>query len=536
MGGHQALDAAARYPAFNVTILYLGPLNVSQANYSNGATQVFISYASPDGTAANEVCAHLEQAGLTCWLAPRNVVPGEFYADAIVHAIDAAKVLVLILSKNSAASAHVLREVERAGSKRLAIVALRLDLAPLPAALEYFLNTSHWLDASNIGVCAALPKVAAAVQHLLSAPLSTIKSEPRAESAGDRSKAARWIGALAGSLILALALGYFVNDRFRQHTYSPQPENVTSAAAPSNPVPAFAPPAHSIAVLPFVNMSGDPKQDYFSDGLSEELLNSLASIRDLHVAARTSSFSFKGKNTDVADIARKLNVGAVLEGSLRKDGGRIRITAQLIDAITGFHLWSQTFDRDLKNVLMLQSEIATSVTKALQSALLADASAAVELGGTRDPRAFDAYLHAQGIKVIDKESNLAELAAFDEAIRLDPGYAKAYAGKAGSLGGFAGSYESAANARHVAEQAHALAEKAVRLAPNLAEAHMALAFSFDVSLLDFAHGMEEYERAQSLAPGDSRVLRGYSDFLSRMGRAEEAIAGTKPMPRPSSQS
>jgi TolB-like protein len=197
-------------------------------------------------------------------------------------------------------------------------------------------------------------------------------------------------------------------------------------------------------VLPFVNMSGDPKQDYFSDGLSEELLNSLVSLRGLQVAARTSSFSFKGSGTDVADIARKLNVGAVLEGSVRKDGGRVRITAQLINAVTGFHLWSQTYDRDLKNVLALQTEIATAVTQALQATLLADASTVVELGGTHDPHAFDAYLSGRGIKVISKETNLAQIAAFDEAIQLDPMYAKAYASKGRSLGHYAGSYGAGA--------------------------------------------------------------------------------------------
>jgi TolB-like protein len=143
-----------------------------------------------------------------------------------------------------------------------------------------------------------------------------------------------------------------------------------SQARPRSAAAEFTPPPHSIAVLPFVNMSGDPKQDYFSDGLSEELLNSLVAIRDLQVAARTSSFTFKGKNYDVAEIAHKLNVGAVLEGSVRKDGNQVRITAQLINASTGFHLWSQTYDRDLKNVLTLQTEIATAVTKALQATLL----------------------------------------------------------------------------------------------------------------------------------------------------------------------
>ena len=141
-------------------------------------------------------------------------------------------------------------------------------------------------------------------------------------------------------------------------------------------------------------MSGDKEQEYFSDGLTEELLNSLAAINELQVAARTSAFSFKGKDADIGTIARKLNVGAVLEGSVRRSSHTLRITAQLINAVTGFHLWSRTYDRELGDVLMLQTQIATAVADALKVTLLADTAAKIELGGTRNPAAFDAYLHA----------------------------------------------------------------------------------------------------------------------------------------------
>jgi TolB-like protein/tetratricopeptide (TPR) repeat protein len=533
-GGDEAIGAAEVAPR--------------SAHTGSGSADVFISYASPDRGVADAVCGALEGGGLICWVAPRDVVPGEFYADSIVRAIDATKVIVLVLSKNSADSPHVLREVERGSSKRHPVVSLRIDLAPLPSALEYFLNTSHWLDASASGVDSALPKVVAAVRHLASPvlmepahPIGTAKSEEKlASHPGMAAPASRRTSRslIAIIALVGVALAYFVADKFwlskRVTIGSAQPSasSMTSgaSAAATNAgggTAAFAPPAHSIAVLPFVNMSGDPKQDYFSDGLSEELLNSLVSLRGLQVAARTSSFSFKGSGTDVAEIARKLNVGAVLEGSVRKDGGRVRITAQLINAVTGFHLWSQTYDRDLKNVLVLQTEIATAVTKALQATLLADASTVVELGGTHDPHAFDAYLRGRGIEVISKETNLAQIAAFDEAIRLDPMYAKAYASKGMSLGRYAGSYESASNARHVMEEAHALSEKAVQLAPNLAEAHLDLAESYDRGLLDFAHGMAEYERALTLGPGDARVLGSYAIFLARMGHADAAAASAQ---------
>jgi adenylate cyclase len=144
----------------------------------------------------------------------------------------------------------------------------------------------------------------------------------------------------------------------RARTETPSPL-ATINPKPETTEAAFNPPAHSIAVLPFVNMSGDPKEDYFSDGISEELLNALSRLNDLQVVARTSSFSFKGQNVDVPTIARKLNVGAILEGSVRRAGNTVRITAQLINTVTGFHLWSETYDRPLNDILKVQTEVAT---------------------------------------------------------------------------------------------------------------------------------------------------------------------------------
>jgi len=190
--------------------------------------------------------------------------------------------------------------------------------------------------------------------------------------------------------VLVLALGYLVLDKvwISKHIAGPQPvasaapevsARTTAAAA------AFAPPLHSIAVLPFVNMGGDKEQEYFSEGLTAELLNSLSRINELQVAARTSSFSFAGEHPDIATVAHRLNVGAVLEGSVRRSAHTLRVTAQLINGVTGFHLWSQTYDRDLGDVLALQSEIANAVAAALKVTLLGDTAAKIELGGTRNP-------------------------------------------------------------------------------------------------------------------------------------------------------
>jgi len=338
--------------------------------------------------------------------------------------------------------------------------------------------------------------------------------------------------------VLALAVIYFVLDKFWLSTTSGHGKRETSAAATAiaaaptahpEPAPAFAPPAHSIAVLPFVNMSGDSQQDYFSDGLSEELLNSLSRITALQVAARTSSFSFKGKQVDIADIARKLNVGAILEGSVRKDEAQVRITAQLINAVTGFHLWSETYDRDLRHILALQTEIASAVTKALQATLLVNSAALIELGGTQNPLAFDAYLKGQKFSgtAFDKETRLTQIAAYSEAIRLDPHYAKAYAAKALALRIFAGINATGPAIRERFEEARAAAEKALALAPELGETHAAFAAVLDEGFADYARAAVEYDRALALSPGNALVLRQSALFFSLAGRTEAAVANAK---------
>jgi len=263
------------------------------------AKDVFISYASQDKAVADALCESLESAGVSCWIAPRDVTPGEFYAESIVHAIDSTRVIVLILSRNGAASPHVLREVERASSKRHPVLSFRIDASPLPAALEYFLNSSQWLDASAAGVAQSLSRLVDAVKSTLGQPAAeprlnvTPSAVPRA---GRRSRRLF----VASAVIVAVALTYFLADKFwlAKHAAAEQPDTVAASPAPS-----FTPPPHSIAVLPFVNMSGDAKQDYFSDGISEELLDALSRVDQLQVAARTSSFSFKGQNADVSTIA-----------------------------------------------------------------------------------------------------------------------------------------------------------------------------------------------------------------------------------------
>jgi serine/threonine-protein kinase len=327
--------------------------------------------------------------------------------------------------------------------------------------------------------------------------------------------------------VAALGLTYFALEKLLISRQSAVVQS--SAPLPAATPVAFNPPPHSIAVLPFVNMSGDKEQEYFSDGLTEELLNSLAEINELQVAARTSAFSFKGTNTDIATIARKLNVGTVLEGSVRRSGNTVRVSTQLINAVTGFHLWTHTYDRDLGDVLKLETEIAGAVASALKVNLLGDLATKIELGGTHDPAALDAFLRGRKAHrdwYADSKDIAPVIAAYTEAIGRDPNFALAFANRSVAFVAL-GDNLSGPAMRENFDKALSDAREAIALAPDLAEGHVSLADYFEDGALDFARASVEYERAIALAPGSARVLGDYSSFASRMGRTEAGIAAAR---------
>jgi TolB-like protein/DNA-binding winged helix-turn-helix (wHTH) protein len=294
---------------------------------------------------------------------------------------------------------------------------------------------------------------------------------------------------------------------------------------------AFAPPPHSIAVLAFTNMSGDPGQDYFTDGLSTELIDALGRIDGVRVAARTSAFSFKGGHATIGDIGRTLNVGAVLEGSVRRDGTRLRISADLTDTSTGFQLWSHQYDRDQGDVLQVQSEIASAVTGVLQIKLLGDQQSLLSLGGTTNGRAFDAYLRGLGLYARGLAYFQASVAADEQALALDPGYALAYASRAHTLCEIA---DMSGNLKpdqmqRLNETALQSARRAVSLAPGLGVAHAQLAWVMENCTFDFAGADAEISRAVALAPGNADVLDTYAYLQMYGGHADEAISASRRM-------
>jgi TolB-like protein/class 3 adenylate cyclase/Tfp pilus assembly protein PilF len=290
----------------------------------------------------------------------------------------------------------------------------------------------------------------------------------------------------------------------------------------------------SIAVLPFTDLSAEKDQEYFTDGLAEELLNVLSKIRGLRVASRTSAFHFKGKDVDIPTIAQKLNVAAILEGSVRKAGKRVRITAQLIQVATDSHLWSGTYDRELEDIFAMQDDIAQSVVKELRSALLgekADAAASAEVKAEVEGAArgrgdnAEAYrLYLQGRFFIDRstrEDMAKGIEYFRQALQLDPGYPLVWAALARAyLYQASYSWARAAEAGGLAREA---ARRALELGPDLAESHATLAYVRMNYDWDWQGADTAFRRALELAPRDSFVIRQLSALAQILGRLDEAI-------------
>ena len=475
-------------------------------------SDVFVSYASQDAAVANSIVENLEKQGVRCWIAPRDVVPGSLYADEIVRAINEAKVLVLVLSEHAIGSPHVGKEIERASSKRRRIIALHTDSAPLTRAFEYFLSESQWVDVPTLGMPAALSKLAEAVRQG-----STTSQETVSGKLVVGTKRRIGIAAAAIMLGVAIALGL--------HFWA---SNFGGAQAPANASAGLASPEKSIAVLPFTDMSEKKDQEYFADGLSEELINALALIEQLQVAARTSSFSFKGQPLDVETIGHKLHVGAVLEGSVRRSGNTVRVTAQLINASNGFHIWSHTYDRDLKDVLAVQSDIAIAVAQQLQAKLLGNEAGKIEVGGTQNPQAYDAYLRATQLysKAYTEDQYRTALAAFDQAIALDSSFAAAHGGRAFSLLGIANRALDLGMREDLQKKAGETAGRAIALAPDSGEAHLAAAVVYRQTL-EFGRAASEFDRALALAPGSAQVQSNFATFAGLMGHFEAAKSAAR---------
>jgi adenylate cyclase len=483
---------------------------------ANASIHVFVSYASQDVAIADAIVDALERHGIKCWIAPRDVIPGSLYADGIVRAITGAKVFALVLSEHAIASSHVGKEIERASSNRRPIIAFRIDLAPLTPAFQYFLSESQWITVGAGGTEAASAKLVEAVQrHLTSRPATEQSALPKRHPIDSKPTTPRrpWIVAAAVAVV-AVMVAYFVVNRFwlSKQTASERPMTAAPAAAPASPVISDK----SIAVLPFVDMSEKHDQEYFADGMAEETLSQLAKIPGLKVIGRTSSFQFKRHGDDLRTIGTTLRVTYVLEGSVRRSGDRLRVTAQLIDTRDGARRWSETYDRSASDVLTVQDQIAAALARALQ----------VEVDtrprkSPRSPEAYDFYLrglHAR--EDYDQGGFEKAVADFQHALQLDPEFVPAAEALARALLDQAQWFYVPPKIGF--EQARAAATDALKLDAKSALAHAVLCSVRVWYDWDWLNAAREMESGLILAPNDPTVLLFAAEEPLAVGRWDEA--------------
>lgn len=479
---------------------------------SNHPGAVFVSYSSADVAVADTLVAALETAGIRCWIAPRDVKPGALYAEAIVRAIGGANVLVLVLSANSIVSAHVGKEVERASSKRRPLIAFRIDEAPLSPALEYFLSESHWINASACGKEVAIEKLIAAIREPEGLPPVTIvkattsPSSDTAAAARPKSRTRPFIA--TGLALVTLTLAALLVDRwFGKHPNSMRP-------------PASAPAGDdkSVAVLPFADLSEKKDQEYFGDGMAEEIIDLLATIPGIPVIGRTSSFQFKGKNVDLRMIGTQLNAAHVLEGSIRKSGDNIRITAELIDTRSGTHEWSETYDRQMGDVLKLQDAIAAAVVRELQLTVAPE-----QLSSRSTLKSTEAYdLYLRGRHAADRwdDQGLNEaITLFRQALVHDPTSSETTAQLADAYMWLA---QGSVRPSEEFEQSRREASRALELDPKNVLAHVVMAHVHFIYDWNWAAAEREIQEAAKLESRNVNVLEGEAYLSEILGRWDDA--------------
>jgi len=372
-----------------------------------------------------------------------------------------------------------------------------------------FLEIPNWAIRFVIFVTALGFPVALIIAWAFELTPEGIKRTEDADTVRQQSRGGAWIAVVV--IAAALSVGLFFLGRYTAgRATTRQGETATEILE------------KSIAVLPLVNTSGDPSNEYFSDGLSEELIAVLAKIPELKVIGRSSSFFFKGKSNDSAAIGQKLGVANLIEGSVRKQGDRVRIVAELISAADGRSLWSETYDRQLKDVFAVQEEIAKAVAEQMKVRLLGEKTRSDAVPSNQNPAAHNAvlqsdfYFQQQTAESIQKAISFAQ-----EAVRLDPNYALAYAKLSQAWRQYGASFATA-NTEKAYEEARLAAEKAASLAPDLVEVRKAIGWIWMTPALDFRAAEKEFRRALELSPGDAGAKNALSYSLMAQGRFAEA--------------
>jgi adenylate cyclase len=493
---------------------------------------VFLSYASQDTEPARRICEALRAAGVEVWFDQSELRGGDAWDQRIRREIRDCALFIPIISSNTTSRPEGYFRLEWAVAEQRAQMIARNKAFIVPVCVDGTPESAADVPESFVRVQwtrlpegATPPSFAGRIRHLLQ-PLPSSSSPPppgagASPAVPHASKKTHTALLLAAAAVL-IAAGVFALDRFVLSKRT-QPETSASPAAQPSAPSAGTIPDKSIAVLPFADMSEKKDQEYFSDGLSEELIDLLAKNPELYVPARTSSFYFKGKSEELATIAQRLHVANVLEGSVRRSGNRLRVTAQLIRVDNGYHLWSETYDRDSNDIFKVQDDISSAVVAALKVKLLSTP----EANGRQTTNADAHSQYLVGRELLSRGNwKLAPAAAeaFRRAISLDPNYVAAWAGLAHALHDGA---EDLPPAEQTAQRREALAsaEKAVALGPQVADGYVERGYLRTWNLRDFAGADADYQRARALAPEDTDVLRGYlGSVLYPTGRIEEGLA------------
>ncbi len=505
------------------------------------ARAVFLSHASQDAEAARRIADSLRAAGVEVWFDQSELRGGDVWDQRIRHQIRECALFLPIISSHTQERTEGYFRLEwrladqrthLMGRARPFVVPVCIDDTPgTDADVPDSFSAAQWTRLHNGD---ERPDFIEHILRLLSPEVAHAPGGVRspADPAVPPTGVAPRLPVLSPGaarptrsplvLIAAVAVigaSYFAVDRLWISKRSAADMQTSSSTVRAGAPPQGAIPEKSVAVLPFVDMSEKKDQEYFSDGLSEELIDLLAQVQDLRVPARTSSFAFKGKADDVTSIAQKLRVAQVLEGSVRKAGNTLRVTVQLIRADTGYHLWSRTYDRDVKDIFKVQDEIAAAVVEVLKAKLApAQAVAAYRSSNTE---AYNQYLlgkrfHSRG----NVDGWRRAIDAFHKAIALDRYYAAAFANLALSEYALADSTGEAAGQR----QAMADAETAVSLAPQEADGYGSRGILRMNLSWDWKGAEADLEKALAIDPAANKTQGNYATLLERLGRLPEAIA------------
>jgi TolB-like protein/Tfp pilus assembly protein PilF len=476
-------------------------------------TDVFVSYKKQDRARVKLLVDALTADGLAVWW-DVAIEGGATWRQQIQHNLDAAKCVIVMWSTASVGPAGHFVHDEAARANRHGVflpVAIDAVEPPLGFGQHQVLPLIGWTG----------NRADMRYQDVLAAVTAKIKGGPAPIPKAPRQalETRHW------KVPTAIAVGFAVVLTLMVVLTPARLCSSVGLSCTGLAGPARTAPANSIAVLPFANLSGDPSQDYFTDGLSDELIGALARLEALQVAARTSSFKFKGSKDDSKTIGSKLGVAYILDGSMRRNGALVRVSAQLVDAKTGFERWSQTYDRDAGDVFAVQSGIATAVAEALKVRLVGGDIAALSRGGTTNPAAYDAYLRGRRLFDLSAgEMNYREaLAYFDAAILDDPHYAAAHAARARVLLTLANQFTPRAELRTTYDAALKSARRAVELAPDLAEAQATLATALVNANLDIGAARQAYARARQTGSGNADMLVRAGMFDARTGNTAAGL-------------